>query len=356
MKIKLISIILTLILCLSTVSLLVSCGGTTGASAQTKPSSSESESSSGEEETLPPPIEVADGSYLSYVLMSDEKSYAVWGLISESGAKKIIIPEEYRGLPVTAISEDAFASMEPLTTIVIPDTVTHIGARAFDGCSNLKNLDLSANLQYVGEGAFDGCDSLPLTTYENALYIGDSDNPYSILVSATDTEIESCTVHEDTRIIYDGAFFDCTEVDDVFIPSTVLQVGYAFYGCMDLFPNNSVGGAFYLGNEDNPYLILVSALSNITSIEIQEGTEIIAPFAFEGCSSLASVTIPESVRFIGNYAFAECSALSEVNIQGSSWRVINGSRISTLVEVGTEESNFIGRLVDIYSYCTWVKK
>lgn len=360
MKIKLISIILTFLLC---VAVFASCSTTPNVNATaTEQESNEaagsgSESSdSSEEETLPPPIEVADGSYLSFQRSEDGSFYSVWGLLSESGAIKIVIPSEYQGLPVTAISPYAFASSDPLTTIIIPDSVTHIGAHAFDGCSNLVNLDISSNLQFVGEGAFDGCDSLPLSTYDNGLYIGDSEAPYSIFVSATDTEIESCTIHPDTKIVYDGAFFDCTEIDEIIFPDEIYQIGFAFQDCHDLFPNNSIGGAFYLGNEENPYLILVYALNTVTDITVHEDTEMIAPYAFEGCSNLKSVTLSGNVRFIGNNAFTGCDNLSTVNAVDSSWNVINGDSMTSYVTVNSASVNLAKSLSETYFYCTWVKQ
>ena len=163
MKTKLISIILTFILCLTLISALAACNDNGEKDTAT---GTEKESSTREEETLPPPMEEADADDLSYVQIGDD-AYSVLGLFSEVGAKKIIIPAEYNGLPVTAISEGAFQSSDALESIVIPDSVTHIGTYAFDGCTNLSSIDISKNLSYIGSYAFDGCDSIPLTTYEN---------------------------------------------------------------------------------------------------------------------------------------------------------------------------------------------
>lgn len=357
MKNKFISIILTLILCFSTVLALVSCNDKEN---EEKPSDTESEVGTREEETLPPPLDIADIDDLSYVLTSDEKSYSVYGLFHKGGAKKIVIPSEYDGLPVTAISESAFSSCEPLEEVVIPDSVTHIGSYAFDGCINLNTVDMSSNLVYVGDAAFDGCDSLPLKEYRNALYLGDKDTPYIMLMKAVDTEIESCAVHDDTKIIYDYAFLDCTEIDEIIIPSGIKHIGsYAFENCYDLFPSNSdYKNAYYLGNAANPYLVLVETKGRreLSSLTIHEDTEIIAPGAFEGCESLTSITIPENVRVIGQYAFEGCSKLTEITLPFSQWRVINGEAISVCVLVDTEDDKIVERLSEIYYYCTWIKK
>ena len=219
---------------------------------------------------------------------------------------------------------------------------------------------MSDNLVYVGDGAFDSCDSLPLTKYDNALYLGDKDAPYTILIQAVDTDIESCIVHEDTKIIYDYAFLECTEVDEIIIPSGIQYVGsYVFEECYDLFPTDSdYENAYYLGNAENPYLVLVETKGKreLASVNIHENTEIIAPGAFAGCEALTSITLPENIRVIGQYAFEGCSKLESVSLPSSEWRVINGESVSVLLFISTDEGNITERLSEVYYYCTWRRK
>ena len=49
----------------------------------------------------------------------------------------IIIPDTYKGLPVTSIGDNAFQYCDSLTSVVIPDSVTSIGDYAFYICSKL---------------------------------------------------------------------------------------------------------------------------------------------------------------------------------------------------------------------------
>ena len=75
---------------------------------------------------------------------------------------------------------------------------------------------------------------------------------------------------------------------------------------------------YYLGNESNPYLVLVKAKGEwISSCEIHENTRFICYSAFYNCSSLTSVEIPDSVTSIGSYAFSGCSSLTSVTIGDS---------------------------------------
>lgn len=57
------------------------------------------------------------------------------------------------------IPENAFAGMENLRSVTIPETVTEIGEGAFQGCENIETLTLPG-VNSIGEGAFEGCGNL----------------------------------------------------------------------------------------------------------------------------------------------------------------------------------------------------
>ena len=331
-------------------------------------SSTDTEGAEDEEITLPPPMELADERHLSFILTKDDKAYTVVGLFSDTGAINIVIPETYNGLPVIGIENNAFASSSELVSLTMPDTIKYIGQAAFEGCTNLENLNLSPNLEYIGEYAFDGCDSLDFTEYDNAFYLGDEEDPYTILMYAKDTDIESCNVHKDTRIIYSGAFYECADLNEISIPDTIKQIGIgAFDECYDLFPNPNeddpdykyTKSAHYIGNEDNPYLILVEARDkrNVTSIEIHPDTQIIAPGAFFECEKLESINIPDSLCVIGEYAFEGCTSLEAVSINSdSSWRVYDPEAVyNNLLVSANVYTDFTKSLVQAYYYCAWIK-
>ena len=351
---RLISLILAIILSFALVAVTASCNDT-----QQKEDESNAESSTREDETLPPPLELADDDDLSYILNSDEASYSVFGLFHETGAIRIEIPAAHDGLPVTGIVASAFSSSQYLESVFMPDTITHIGSYAFDGCPVLEDIQLSDNLLFVGDSAFEGCDELALTEYDNALYLGSDDAPYTVLIRAVDTEIESCTVHADTKFIYDYAFLECTEIDEIILPDGLISVGiYSFVDCYDLFPNNAHNNGYYLGSASNPYLVLVdtSGERDLTEFEIESSTKIIAPGAFEGCSVLSSVVIPDSVSVIGQYAFEGCSSLSSVAIGGNTWSIIDGEKAYVPVTEDSASEDIAKDLSEIYYYCIWYKQ
>ena len=214
---------------------------------------------------------------LKYSLNTDEKGYTVVG-IGYCEDTDLVIPATYRGLPVTAIGSNAFESVRSFKSVSIPASVTTIGEKAFASCgvtsvtfatnsqlttvdryaffssSSLQSIALPDGVTTIGVAAFNGCnnitsisipdsittiedraldfDSSAFTVYNNAKYLGNSTNPYLVLVKAIDTSITTYNIHTDAKLIYAFAFEDCTLLTSVTIPDSVTIIGNSvFYKC-----------------------------------------------------------------------------------------------------------------------------
>ena len=66
----------------------------------------------------------------------------------------VIIPAEINGIPVTEIAPEAFKNNTNLRSIVIPGTVKIIGESAFEGCVSLQKVILQDGVEEIGEKAF----------------------------------------------------------------------------------------------------------------------------------------------------------------------------------------------------------
>ncbi len=286
---------------------------------------------------------------LEYTL-SEDGTYYICSGIGTADETNIVIGSKYNGLPVTEIKDSAFYNCSSLQSITIPSSVTSIGEGAFYYCNNLTSITIPDSVTSIGEGAFYYCSSLQYNEYNNAKYLGNDSNKYLVLVKAISTNITSCTINENCKFIWEGAFFDCGSLESITIPSSVTSIGLsAFYNCSSLqsitIPSSvtSIGGAAfrdcsslqyneynnakYLGNDSNKYLVLVKAINtNITSCTINENCKFICEFAFFDCGSLESITIPSSVKSIGISVFYNCSSLTSVAfVENSKLTSIGGS-------------------------------
>ena len=118
------------------------------------------------------------------------------------------------------------------------------------------------------------------------------------------------------------AFEDCGSLFSVTFHDGIETVGVdSFYGCIGL-SYNRYDNAYYLGSPENPYFLLVKAVSrDIESCEIPDETRIIYCGAFSGCTALKSVELPEGLKSIGPYAFAWCRSLKDVSIPDGVKRI-----------------------------------
>ncbi|MDR2095896.1 MAG: leucine-rich repeat domain-containing protein, partial [Treponema sp.] len=96
----------------------------------------------------------------------DNESLVIAGYTGRSTT--VVIAAEYEGLPVRAIGESAFEEAG-ITAITLPNGVTFIGERAFEGCESLTSITLPNSVTSIGYGAFEGCGSLTSIALPNGV-------------------------------------------------------------------------------------------------------------------------------------------------------------------------------------------
>ena len=121
------------------------------------------------------------------------------------------------------------------------------------------------------------------------------------------SSVESEGIEYPVTSIGYGAFYCCTSLTSVEIPSSVTSIGrMAFLGCTSLTSVEIPSSVTSIGSEAFNYC------TSLTSIEIPSSVTRIYDYAFEGCTSLTSVEIPSSVTSIGGWAFEGCTSLPSV--------------------------------------------
>lgn len=251
------------------------------------------------------PLTYAQGLYVKGELLTD-----------------LVIPEG-----TAKISAMAFAGYTPLKSVTIPNSVTQIGDYAFFECTGIISCKASvSNLKAIpknkletvtvtGGGAieensfYDYSGSLPLKTVvleDGVTEIGKS--AFHFCASLT-----SVTIANSVTKIDGYAFMRCDALEEVSMSENIRFIGYeAFYGCKESIYRLSENGK-YLGNEQNPYVALMGAVSDeVTTFQIHANTRYIHTEAFADCL-LTALSIPAHVAVIGEHAFS-AAALESITV------------------------------------------
>ena len=120
------------------------------------------------------------------------------------------------------------------------------------------------------------------------------------------------SVKEGTRIICDRAFWSCSSLSEIVIPSSVTSIGdSAFSGCYSLSEIVIPSSVTNIGDW------AFSGCDSLSEIVIPSSVTSIGDHAFSGCASLSEIVIPSSVTSIGDSAFSWCSSLKYISIPKS---------------------------------------
>ncbi|MEG2107810.1 MAG: leucine-rich repeat protein, partial [Clostridia bacterium] len=178
----------------------------------------------------------------------------------------IIIPNK-----VTNIGRNAFGGCIGLTSIIIPNSVTSIVEYAFNNCKGLTSITIPASVTRIEILAFGGCSGLTSIDVEasNTTYYSAGN---CLIEDATDTLILGCknsVIPTDGSVtkIANHAFFECSGLEQLIIPSTITSIG-----------------------ED----------------------------VFVRCTLLKSIIIPSSVVSMGGREFYECKALETIYCEAAN--------------------------------------
>lgn len=251
------------------------------------------------------------------------------------------------------ISEDMLRGCESLERLEIPLGVTSIDDGAFMGLIKLSYLSFPSSVKSVGnclfgtagdDFRFDSLKELHIESIAawctldfnntNEGFAGDRAhcNPF-VMFSISDGKLYvdgKLITAEDTLVIPEGVTrigkcaFEYYPYTLISVPDSINSVDLeAFESFMSnsRIKFNEYGNAYYLGNAENPYVILRSGYYSAASCEIHPSTKVIMAEAFKNRTQLTSIVIPEGVVSIGDRAFSGCTSLSSVTIKNSETQV-----------------------------------
>ncbi len=121
--------------------------------------------------TLPSPEVIIPSKGLVYELIANEAKYTVTTKNPSNLSGDIFIAHTYEGKPVTQIKQNAFEDIDEISTVVLPSTITEIGASAFAG-TKIKYVILPKSVTTIWATAFTNCQGSIYLEHDN--FEGDS--------------------------------------------------------------------------------------------------------------------------------------------------------------------------------------
>ena len=162
---------------------------------------------------------------------------------------------------VTTIGKHCFEKCSFLEYVIIHDNVTSIDDYAFCGCLKLTKITIPQTLQHIGKRAFQG------------------------------TSIRELVLPDSVRKIENGAFKNCERLENIHIPNHIFEINYeTFDGCINLKKVTGMQNVRVIGNEAFHNCVLLQKISfpiNLTEI---------CRKAFDGCLYISRELVSDAVK------------------------------------------------------------
>lgn len=184
-----------------------------------------------------------NGTWGCHVVYNNEVS-----IISASGyGTEVVIPDVVKNgeneYSVRQLGEELFIRNKEITKVTLPKGLEILGSRVFEYCENLSVVENSACVTTVYDQAFYNCSSLTHVDLPSCTTIGDASFQYCTNLSSIDG-LSKC------RNVEKSAFAYCSSLKSIALPSCGFIREHAFFCC----PNIRVSlGAFCPDLEDNVF-------------------------------------------------------------------------------------------------------
>ncbi len=225
---------------------------------------------------------------LKFTLINSKTEYEVSSVGTASGT--IVIPDTYRGKPVTSIGKSAFSNCNRITSLVVGKNVKVIKDRAFYSCIYLESVELPESLEVIEEYAFNSCSNIK-----------------ELNIPSKITEISTY------------CFAYCRSITSLYIPENITKIGAHAFANLSGMTELDLG----IGVTEIEEYGFANAV-NLKELYIPENVKKIGPYSFYQGNVLESVTISDGLEEIGEYAFAKCVALESL-ILGNSITIIKNN-------------------------------
>ena len=277
-----------------------------------------------------------------YNINSDSVSVTITSYTGSDNS--ITIPEKINigevEYPVTQIGFAAFAGKSSITSVTLPNSITHIGIAAFAGTS-LNHITIPSSVVSIDNQAFDSTHLTSVTIPDSVTFVGVAVFPNtveSLVIGSGIKEINQRIMPEYSNLtslifseglekIGDAVFYGAPSLTSIIIPPTVTYLGHSAFGGSAITSIIIPDSVTFLGSMVFPDTLesitigrgiknIVGGFGfypNIETINFSDELEIIEGGAFRG-TRVTSIVIPDSVQKITGSAFSESKNLTSVDL------------------------------------------
>ncbi|MDE5921426.1 MAG: leucine-rich repeat domain-containing protein, partial [Paramuribaculum sp.] len=201
------------------------------------------------------------------------------------GLKSVVIPEG-----VTVVGANAFYECRNLRSVTLPEGLITISQYSLLGCKSLISITIPETVETIGTSAFDGSGLRSVVVPNSVTQLG-------IRAFCFCEFLESAVLPDNLTAIPSDLFRYCNNLSAVDIPEGITSIGpRAFEQCMKL-------NTIQLGAELKEIGEQAFLQSALTEVDLPEGLETIGNEAFR-YSNLERITLPSSLISIGDNCFS----------------------------------------------------
>ena len=289
-----------------------------------------------------------------------DSNYGRYGITEGSSLETLIFADGIKMIPGYFCYKGGYGrDNHTLQHIEIPESVTEIGEKAFDGCAALEEIEIGKEINRVGNSAFQDCTGLKKVRFQKndkTVITNAGKKLYPVTIGRqafagciTLTEVK---LSVNINTIEPMAFSGCKELKELNLPEGLENIGYGFIantGITNLtVPSTVTGGDCDYGREGIlegsvlETLIFADGIKMIPGyfcykggygrdnhtlqhIEIPESVTEIGEKAFDGCAALEEIEIGKEINRVGNSAFQDCTGLKKVRFQKNDKTVITNA-------------------------------
>lgn len=213
--------------------------------------------------------------------------------------------------------------------VVIPNTVTEIGAGAFSS-SDIKSIEMPNTVKKMGEGAFRSCQNLEEITLPNQLKKIEKSLFWNC------TNLKKVVLPDSLVLIEENSFWNCRSLETLDIPKSVKRIDGDFSEESPWWKEQVKTSPLVIIN-DNLVRVSNYTKEDGTTVVIPKGVKRISARAFIGTGtayihkivipntvtaigdasmtkSIEEIEIPNSVKHMGDFVFEDCKRLKKVKL------------------------------------------